>query len=88
MIPGDQLRLEIQLIHRRGDLFRIKGEIKVARPARPRRGCCSRWHLRPPEVDPAVAAGAELEPGVNVGPFASSARTCAWAGAPSSTPTW
>jgi UDP-N-acetylglucosamine acyltransferase len=71
--PGDRLDLEISLIHKRGDLFRIKGEIKVndQRVAEGRL-LLTVSHLRPPEVHETaiVAEGARLGPGVKVGPYA------------------
>jgi UDP-N-acetylglucosamine acyltransferase len=71
--PGDRLDLEISLIHRRGDLFRIKGEIRVANQrVAEARLLLSVSHLRPPEVHETaiVADGARLGPGVTVGPYA------------------
>ncbi len=71
--PGDRLDLEISLIHRRGNLFRIKGEIKVAdQRVAEARLLLSVSHLRPPEVHETaiVAEGAKLGPGVKVGPYA------------------
>jgi UDP-N-acetylglucosamine acyltransferase len=71
--PGDRLDLEISLIHKRGNLFRIKGEIRVAdhRVAEGRL-LLSLSHLRPPEVHETaiVAEGAKLGPGVKIGPYA------------------
>lgn len=71
--PGDRLDLEISLIHRRGDLFRIKGEIKVGdQRVAEARLLLSLSHLRPPEVHETaiVADGAQLGHGVKVGPYA------------------
>jgi UDP-N-acetylglucosamine acyltransferase len=71
--PGDRLDLEISLIHRRGDLFRIKGEIKVGdQRVAEARLLLSLSHLRPPEVHETalVADGAQLGFGVKVGPYA------------------
>ena len=71
--PGDRLDLEISLIHRRGNLFRIKGEIRVGdhRVAEARL-LLSVSHLRPPEVHETaiVAEGAKLGAGVRIGPYA------------------
>ncbi len=71
-VPGDQLRLEVQLVHRRGDLVRFRGEVRVgdARVAEARL-LLQVATLPAPDVDPLarVAAGAVLEPGVRVGPF-------------------
>jgi UDP-N-acetylglucosamine acyltransferase len=72
VVPGDQLRLEVRLVHRRGDLVRFRGEVTVggARAAEARL-LLQVFHLPPPEVDPQarVAPRALLEPGVRVGPF-------------------
>jgi UDP-N-acetylglucosamine acyltransferase len=71
--PGDRLDLEISLIHRRGDLFRIRGEIKVGEQrVAEGRILLSVSHLRPPEVHETaiVAEGATLAAGVKVGPYA------------------
>lgn len=71
--PGDRLDLEISLIHRRGDLFRIRGEIRVGdQKVAEARLLLSVSHLRPPEVHETaiVADGARLGPGVKVGPYA------------------
>ena len=71
--PGDRLDLEISLIHRRGNLFRIRGEIRVGdhRVAEARL-LLSVSHLRPPEVHETalVAEGARLGPGVRIGAYA------------------
>lgn len=72
VVPGDQLRLEVQLVHRRGDLVRFHGDVRVgdARAAEARL-LLQVATLPPPDVDPLarVHAGAVLEPGVKVGPF-------------------
>jgi UDP-N-acetylglucosamine acyltransferase len=72
VVPGDQLRLEVRLVHRRGDLVRFHGEVRVgeARAAEARL-LLQVATLPPPDVDPLarVASGASLEPGVRVGPF-------------------
>ncbi len=72
VVPGDQLRLEVKLVHRRGDLVRFHGEVRVgeARAAEARL-LLQVAALPPPEIDPLarVSAGAVLEPGVKVGPF-------------------
>ncbi len=70
--PGDRLDLEISLIHRRGDLFRIKGEIRVGdQRVAEARLLLSLSHLRPPEVHETaiVADGARLGAGVRIGPY-------------------
>ena len=72
VVPGDQLRLEVNLVHRRGDLVRFRGDVRVggARAAEARL-LLQVATLPPPDVDPLarVHAGATLEPGVKVGPF-------------------
>jgi UDP-N-acetylglucosamine acyltransferase len=71
--PGDRLDLEISLIHRRGDLFRIKGEIRVGdQRVAEARLLLSVSHLRPPEVHETaiVADGAKIAAGVRIGPYA------------------
>lgn len=73
VVPGDRLELEISLIHRRGDLFRIRGEIRVGdQKVAEARLLLSLSHLRPPEVHETaiVADGATLGAGVKVGPYA------------------
>jgi UDP-N-acetylglucosamine acyltransferase len=72
VVPGDHLRLEVELVHRRGDLCRFRGEVRVgdARAAEARL-LLQVASLPAPAVDPMarVAPGAVLEPGVRVGPF-------------------
>jgi UDP-N-acetylglucosamine acyltransferase len=72
VVPGDQMRLEVRLVHRRGDLVRFHGEVRVgdARAAEARL-LLQVATLPAPKVDALarVAAGAVLEPGVRVGPF-------------------
>jgi UDP-N-acetylglucosamine acyltransferase len=72
VVPGDQLRLEVRLVHRRGELVRFQGEVRVgeARAAEARL-LLQMATLPPPKVDALarVATGAVLEPGVRVGPF-------------------
>jgi UDP-N-acetylglucosamine acyltransferase len=72
VVPGDQLRLEVRLVHRRGDLVRFEGEVRVgeARAAEARL-LLQVATLPAPEVDPLsrVSPEAVLEPGVRVGPF-------------------
>jgi UDP-N-acetylglucosamine acyltransferase len=72
VVPGDQMRLEVRLVHRRGDLVRFRGEVRVGDSrAAEARLLLQVATLAPPDVDPLarVAAGAALEPGVRVGPF-------------------
>jgi UDP-N-acetylglucosamine acyltransferase len=72
VVPGDQLVLEVRLVHRHGDLVRFHGEVTVgeARAAEARL-LLQVATLPPPKVDPLarVATGAVLEPGARVGPF-------------------
>jgi UDP-N-acetylglucosamine acyltransferase len=72
VVPGDQLRLEVKLEHRRGELARFHGDVRVgeARAAEARL-LLQIATLPEAEVDPLarVAPGAQLEPGVRVGPF-------------------
>jgi UDP-N-acetylglucosamine acyltransferase len=72
VVPGDQLRLEVRLVHRRGELVRFHGDVRVggARAAEARL-LLQVATLPPPKVDALarVASGAVLEPGVRVGPF-------------------
>jgi UDP-N-acetylglucosamine acyltransferase len=72
VVPGDQLRLEVRLAHRRGDLVRFEGEVRVgdARAAEARL-LLQVATLPTPDVDPMarVSPEAVLEPGVRIGPF-------------------
>jgi UDP-N-acetylglucosamine acyltransferase len=72
VVPGDQLRLEVRLVHRRGDLVRFQGDVKVgdARAAEARL-LLQVATLPAPEVDPLarVSPEAAVDPGVRVGPF-------------------
>jgi UDP-N-acetylglucosamine acyltransferase len=72
VVPGDQLRLEVKLEHRRGELARFRGDVRVGEA----RAAEARLLLQIatlPEADvdalARVAPGAVLEPGVHVGPF-------------------
>jgi UDP-N-acetylglucosamine acyltransferase len=72
VVPGDQLRLEVRLVHRRGDLVRFQGEVRVGESRAAEARLLLQAALLPePEVDPLarVAPGAVLEPGARVGPF-------------------
>jgi UDP-N-acetylglucosamine acyltransferase len=71
-VPGDELTLEVRVLHRRGSLCRVRGEVRVGE----NRVAEARLLLRvvtlpPPQVDPTarVANGAVLGPGVRVGPY-------------------
>jgi UDP-N-acetylglucosamine acyltransferase len=70
--PGDQLRLEVRLLHRRGPLCRFRGEVTAGehRVAEARL-LLQVTTLASPEIDDTarVAPGAVLEPAVRVGPY-------------------
>jgi UDP-N-acetylglucosamine acyltransferase len=72
VVPGDQLRLEVRLLRRRGSLCRFRGEVRCGehRVAEARL-LLQVTTLLPPEIDPLarVSPGAVLEPGVRVGPY-------------------
>ncbi len=70
--PGDQLRLEVRLLHRRRGLARFRGEVHVGEhKVAEARLLLSVGRLPVPEVDPTarVDPRAALEPGVRVGPY-------------------
>lgn len=71
-VPGDQLRLEVRVLHRRGDLLRVRGEVREGehRVAEARLLLQVR-RLPPPEVHPTavVAPGAEIGTGVKIGAY-------------------
>jgi UDP-N-acetylglucosamine acyltransferase len=71
-VPGDQLRLEVKVLHRRGGLFRVWGEVRTGehRVAEARLLLQVRT-LAPPDVHPTalVAAGAQIGSGVRIGPY-------------------
>jgi UDP-N-acetylglucosamine acyltransferase len=72
IVPGDHLRLEVELVHRRAELCRFRGEVKIGDTrAAEARLLLQVATLPAPEVDPLarVDPGAVLEPGVRVGPF-------------------
>jgi UDP-N-acetylglucosamine acyltransferase len=72
VVPGDQLRLEVRVLKRRGPLLRVSGEVKVGehRVAEAKL-LLQAITLPAPEVDPLarVASSAVLGPGVRVGPY-------------------
>jgi UDP-N-acetylglucosamine acyltransferase len=72
-VPGDQLRLEVRVLHHRGKLWRVRGEVHAAghRVAEARL-LLQVVTLESPAVDAtaSVAPGAVLGPGVRVGAFA------------------
>ncbi len=78
--PGDQLRLEVRLLRRRGGLCRVAGEVRALRSDRDASGeprvaearlLLQTVTLPAPSVDSSarVAPGAVLGPGVRVGPY-------------------
>jgi UDP-N-acetylglucosamine acyltransferase len=71
-VPGDQLRLDVRLLHRRGELCRFRGEVRTGE----HRVAEARLLLRvvrlgSPGVDPTarIHSGAVLGRGVTVGPY-------------------
>ena len=72
VVPGDHLRVEVELVHRRAELVRFRGEVKVGESrAAEARLLLQVATLPPPQIDPLarVAPGAKLGAGVRVGPF-------------------
>src|SRR5256885_1347006 len=72
-VPGDQLRLEVRVLHRRGALCRMRGEVKAGEHRVAEANLLLQVAtLDPPEIDPSarVAPQARLGPGVRVGPYA------------------
>src|SRR5262249_14092511 len=70
--PGDQLRLEIRFLRRRGGLCRFRGEVRVGEQRVAEAQLLLQVSRLPaPYVDAMarVDGGAVLEPGVRVGPF-------------------
>lgn len=72
-VPGDRLRLEVRVLHRRGPLCRVRGEVRVGE----HRVAEARLLLQVKEtkatlVDATarVASGATLGPGVRIGAYA------------------
>jgi UDP-N-acetylglucosamine acyltransferase len=72
VLPGDQLRLEVNLLHRRQSFWRFKGEIRCGehRVAEARL-LLQVADLPEPLIDPTarIAPGAVLAKGVRVGPY-------------------
>lgn len=72
VVPGDTLRLEVRVLHRRGPLCRVRGEARVGehRVAEARL-LLQVVTLPAPEVDSTarVAPGAVLGAGVRIGPY-------------------
>ena len=72
VVPGDRLRLEVRVLHRRGPLCRVRGEVRVGEHrAAEARLLLQSVMLPTPDIDPTarIAPGAVLGPGVRVGPY-------------------
>jgi UDP-N-acetylglucosamine acyltransferase len=72
VVPGDQLRLEVHVLHRRGGLCRVRGDVHVGEH-RVAEGklLLQVAALKGPDIDPSarVARGAEVGPGARVGAY-------------------
>lgn len=71
-VPGDQLRLEVRVLHRRGSLCRVRGEIHNGEQRVAEANLLLQIAaLAPPDVDPTarVSPGAILGPAVRVGAY-------------------
>jgi UDP-N-acetylglucosamine acyltransferase len=72
VVPGDRLELEVTLVHRRGELVRFRGDVRVGDARAAEAHLLLQVATLPsPDVDPLarVAPQATLEPGVRVGPY-------------------
>jgi UDP-N-acetylglucosamine acyltransferase len=72
VVPGDQLRLEIAVLHRRGGLCRVKGEVRVGSHRVAEAQLLLRVvSLDRAAVDPSarIMPGAVLGEGVRIGPY-------------------
>src|SRR5687768_18424499 len=72
-VPGDQLRLEVEVLHRRGPLCRVRGEVRAGEHRVAEAKLLLQVStLEPPVVDPTarVAPEARLGAGVRVGAYA------------------
>ncbi len=72
VVPGDRLRLEVRVLHRRGALCRVRGEVRAGdQRAAEARLLLQSISLPTPAVDPTarIAPGAQLAAGVRVGPY-------------------
>jgi UDP-N-acetylglucosamine acyltransferase len=72
-VPGDQLRLEVRVLHRRGALCRVRGEVRSGEHRVAEANLLLQVStLAAPTVDPSarVAREAQLGPGVKVGAYA------------------
>jgi UDP-N-acetylglucosamine acyltransferase len=64
-VPGDQLRLEVNVLHRRGALCRVRGEVKTGE----HRVAEARLLLQVATLPaPAIDASARVDPGAELGP--------------------
>jgi UDP-N-acetylglucosamine acyltransferase len=73
VVPGDQLRLEVRILHRRGALCRVRGEVRSGEHRVAEANLLLQVApLAPPDVDPTarVAPSAVLGAGVRIGPYA------------------
>jgi UDP-N-acetylglucosamine acyltransferase len=73
VVPGDQLRLEVQIQRRRQGLCKVRGEVRVGdQRAAEANLLLQLVELPRPDVDGSarVSPGAKLGPGVKVGPYA------------------
>jgi UDP-N-acetylglucosamine acyltransferase len=73
VVPGDRLLLEVRLLHRRGALVRVSGDVRVGEQRVAEARLLLQVHeLEPVRIDPSarIAPGAWLGPGVCVGPYA------------------
>jgi UDP-N-acetylglucosamine acyltransferase len=71
-VPGDQLRLEVQVLHRRGPLCRVRGEVRSGEHRVAEAKLLLQVATLPaPDIDPAarVDPAADLGAGVKVGPY-------------------
>lgn len=72
-VPGDQLRLEVRVLHRRGTLCRVRGEVRTGEHRVAEANLLLQVSTLPPSIiDPTarVAPEAQLGPGVKVGAYA------------------
>jgi UDP-N-acetylglucosamine acyltransferase len=72
-VPGDQLRLEVSVLHRRGALCRVRGEVRTGEHRVAEANLLLQVAtLEPASIDPSarVAPEAQLGPGVRVGAYA------------------
>jgi UDP-N-acetylglucosamine acyltransferase len=73
VVPGDQLRLEVRILHRRGALCRVRGEVRAGEHRVAEANLLLQVApLAPPDVDPTarISPSAILGAGVRIGPYA------------------